>query len=411
MKIAIFHFGFMYSGGGERHPINEALQLEKRGHHVECFAPAIRPDLSHPGLIDQIHPRGFLPKVRVPIPLRDFMSLGLSSALIPLFTKQFEDFDVILSHGQPATWMAYVVAKSLAKNYVTYLHQPARFLYPRPIDLRTGWLTKKDFALLQKIVQLVKPLVSTFDRISVTRARKVLVNSQWIEVRVREIYGLEPLVCYPGVDVHRFSPVRNKSNVRIRDFEIKKPFILTTNRHYPQKGMEYLIQMMSLLLRRCKVTLVLTGDFTSYTSKLIKLAESHGVRKNVVFTNLIREEELVRLYQNADVYAYPSPEEDFGLGPIEAMACGTPPVVWDYAGPCESVHDGKTGLKAHPYSLDDFVDKLVLLLRDQELNRKMGKAGREFIVHTFSWERHVDILESVLTRASKSKIRDELINP
>jgi glycosyltransferase involved in cell wall biosynthesis len=396
MNVAIFHFGFMYSGGGERHPIYETLYLEKKGHHVECFAPAIRPDRCHPGLIDKIPIKGFLPKVRVSIPLRDFASLVLSSLVSPLFADRFRDFDVILAHGQPAVWIAYTTARFLEKNYVCYLHQPARFLYPRPIDLRTGWTIKRDFALLNDIVLSMRPLVASLDHVSVVTARRVLVNSRWIGAWVKDIYGISPLVCPPGVDIHEFAPVPKKSDVSLPDLKIERPFVLSTNRHYPQKGMEYLIQLIPKVLSKFDVTFVLTGDYTRYTQRLMQLAADLGVRDHIIFTNHLREEDLVRLYQNADAYVYTSPHEDFGLGPIEAMACGTPPVVWDYAGPAETVSDGITGLKAHPYSVDDLAEKVTRLLADERLNTGIGTQGREFVVENFSWERHVDILDSVL---------------
>lgn len=399
MNIAIFHFGFMYSGGGERHPIYEALYLEKKGHHVECFAPAIRPDMCHPGLIEKIAIKGFMPKVRVNIPLRDFASLALSPVLGPIFADRFKHFDVILCHGQPSAWIAYMIAHILKKKYVCYLHQPARFLYPRPIDIQTGWTTKRDFALLNEIVRLTRPIVSRFDHVSVVTAKRVLVNSRWIRAWVQELYGVSPLVCSPGVDVHRFRPIRTKSDVTLGHLRIKRPFVLSTNRHYPQKGMEYLILLMPKVLSKFDTTFVLTGDYTNYTQRLMQLATDLGVRDRIIFTNHLREEDLVRLYQNADVYVYTPPHEDFGLGPIEAMACGTPPVVWDYAGPAETVTDEITGLKARPYSVKDMANQVLRLLRDEGLRKRIGRQGREFVVENFPWEKHVQILESVLKNA------------
>lgn len=400
MNIAIFHFGFMYSGGGERHPIYESIYLEKLGHHVECFAPAIRPGLCHPGLLEKISVEGFLPKVRMPLPLRDFASLVFSSLLSPVFADRFRDFDVILCHGQPAVWIAYSVSRTLNKKYVCYLHQPARFLYPRPIDLQTGWATKKDFALLNEIVRLARPLVASLDHVSVVTAERVLVNSRWIGKWVREIYGAHPMTCSPGVDIHSFLPVRKRSDVTLRHLKIKRPFVLSTNRHYPQKGMEYLIQLMPKVLSKCDVTFVLTGDYTTYTHRLMRLATETGVRDRIVFTNHLKEEELIQLYQNADAYVYTSPQEDFGLGPIEAMACGTPPVVWDYAGPAETVENDLTGLRAHPYSVDDLAEKILRLLTNESLSRAMGENGRDYVVRNFSWESHVQMLDSVLQQAA-----------
>jgi len=403
MKLALFHFGYMYSGGGERTSIAEAMYLSKRGVDVSTFSPAVRPDICHPDLMSQVRVRGFLPKVKAPIPLRDFMSLSMSSLLTPLFARLFADYDLILSHGQPATWIAYLVSRSLEKRYVCYLHQPARFLYPRQIDLQTGWRTKRDFALLNDIVRISKPVVSAFDHVSVTSAKRVLVNSKWISDWVRKIYNVNSTVCHPGVDVEKFVPVENRSDVRIDALLVKRPYILSTNRHYPQKGVEYLLGMMPQILVDCDVRLVLTGGFTRYTRIMAAVARKLGIERSVVFTDQVDEATLVKLYQNADVYAYMSPCEDFGLGPVEAMSCGTPPVVWDYAGPRETVDDGVTGFRAKAYDIEDFAERVLRLLGDEQLNRKMGKRGARHARATYSWDRHLAILIEVLEQVSETR--------
>lgn len=347
--------GFMYSGGGERTAICEHLLLEKKGHHVECFAPTVRTDLCHPDLIKQVKPTGFLPKVNVPLPLRDFLSLAFGSFFASFYAGKFAEFDVILCHGQPSAWIGYSVAKALRKPYVCYLHQPTRFLYPRAIDLEVGWGTKMDFALLNMLVKAAKPAVEAWDRTSVVSADALLVNSKWISNSVEKIYCRKPVICPPGVDTETYRPSdRLEKELTVNNKTVRKPFVLSTNRHYPQKGLTDLIRMMPKILKKCDANLVITSDFTRHTSELRKLVENLQLQNNVVFTGQVSETDLVKLYQNADVYAYSSPCEDFGLGPIEAMACGTPAVVWDYAGPTETVIDGVTGFRAKPYSVEAF---------------------------------------------------------
>jgi len=388
--------GFMYSGGGERTAIYECIFLKKRGHEVSCFAPAVRPDACYPELIKQIDLKGFIPRVRMKLPLRDFLSLSASSILAPIVSPKFNGFDAILCHGQPATWIGYQIARRIGKRYFCYLHQPARFLYPRKIDLKVGWKTKKDFALLNDLVKLGRHFATAFDHVSVVSADSVLVNSEWIGSQVRRIYGIPATVCPPGVDVKKFVPAEKKSDVMIWGLKIKAPFILSTNRHYPQKGMEYAIEMMPTILRECDVSLVLTGDFTNYTPRLMQLAKNLRVSHRVIFTNRVSEKSLIELYQNASVYVFTSPCEDFGLGPVEAMACGRPAVVWDYAGPTETVVDGATGYRAKPYQIDDFAEKVIRLLNDANLNRRMAENAVRHVKERYSWNNHIDILESVI---------------
>lgn len=71
IKIAIFHMGFFFSGGGERTVINEAINLEKRGHQVTVYAPLVRPAKCFPDLINKINVSGYLPKLPIAIPMRE----------------------------------------------------------------------------------------------------------------------------------------------------------------------------------------------------------------------------------------------------------------------------------------------------------------------------------------------------
>ena len=121
-----------------------------------------------------------------------------------------------------------------------------------------------------------------------------------------------------------------------------------------------------------------------------------NLNNNVIFTDNLNESELLDVYKKAYLYSYTSPEEDFGLGPIEAGACGVPSVVRNHAGPKETVVNGETGFRVRPYDLDEFTEKQLLLLGDISLRCKLGKQASKFVKENFSWEKHVDIIESVL---------------
>jgi glycosyltransferase involved in cell wall biosynthesis len=120
------------------------------------------------------------------------------------------------------------------------------------------------------------------------------------------------------------------------------------------------------------------------------LTKKGGIDGRIRFVGGASTEELTRLYGGAAIYSYPSPEEDFGLGPVEAGACGCPSVVWDHAGPREVVVDGVTGYRAKPYELEDYVEKHARLIDDPRLRDSMGEAARRRVLDKFTWERHVD---------------------
>ena len=132
-----------------------------------------------------------------------------------------------------------------------------------------------------------------------------------------------------------------------------------------------------------------------YVENLKYLTKRMGLLRNVKFLGYKSLKELIKLYNAADVYVYQAPREDFGLGPVEAMACGTPVVAWnDNAGPSETVIDGKTGFKALPYNIYDFAEKVKRLISigKECLRDKLVS----FVCKNFSAENHLKMLIHVL---------------
>jgi glycosyltransferase involved in cell wall biosynthesis len=182
--------------------------------------------------------------------------------------------------------------------------------------------------------------------------------------------------------------------------DIHKPYVLITNRHEPQKKFEYVIEAMAQVVEKVpEASLVIPGSFTAHTPNLIALAERLGIADNVLFLGQISESDLQRLYQEATVYCYPAPEEDFGMGVIEAMAWGVPVVAWNYAGTTVTVSDSESGYLAEPYKVESYAEGILRLLSNPRLRAQMGKAARERVEKFFSWERHVSILEGAVRQA------------
>lgn len=406
LKVAIFHCGFIYSGGGERIVLEEAKGLKKRGYQVSVFAPSIHKKACYPDLLNELKVKTLLPNITNKLPFRDALRMTSSSVLAPLLAVNFRDVDIFLGANQPGAWIAYCMAKVLKKPYLVYLNQPNRLVYPREIDKQTGWETRRDYYLLAMIIKRINPFISWADKVSFTSGSAMLVNGDYIGKAIKEIYK-KPIVICPGG-----SYCQTKANLKlnpksaykglfkINGKKITKPFILITNRHEPQKKFEYVIEAMEKVVKKNpKVLLVIPGPFTTHTPKLMNLAKKLKIEKKVVFTGQISENELQKLYSEAALYCYPSPDEDFGLGPLEAGVWGVPTVAWNYGGPTITVIHGKTGYLAKPYEIKDYAKGINEILSDPKKRVHMGKAAWEHVKDNFSWERHVDILEKEIKKA------------
>jgi glycosyltransferase involved in cell wall biosynthesis len=381
--------------------LEEAKGLKKRGYEVEVYAPTLDKKRCYPELVKEVGVKTFFPLYIDRLPGRFALRMVAGSLLAPFFSYKFRDFDVFIGANQPGAWIAYSISKVLHKPYIVYLNQPNRLLYPRPVDRKFGWFsTVKDYEFLYKLIQVIRPVISVLDKISVRHASELLVNGSYIGGVIENVYAKEVVnapagsYLYPQKLLYLNPHTAYQGEVKVGNFVIKKPYVLITNRHDPQKRFDYVIRAMKKVLGKYPtVSLVIPGPFTRHTKKLINLAKKLDVGDKVLFLGEVSEIDLQKLYRYAAVYCYPSPEEDFGLGPLEAGGWGVPTVAWNHGGPTVTVEDGVTGFLAEPYKVSNYAKLMLKLLNDQKLRAKMGKAAWERTKEVFSWDKHTDIIE------------------
>jgi glycosyltransferase involved in cell wall biosynthesis len=404
-KIAIFHCSFAYSGGGERIVIEEVLGLRKRGYEVGLYAPAINEKECFPFLLPKASPKSILPRLPRWFPLRDAIDMAASSALIGLLAPGYAKYDVFVGANQPGVWFAYVLSKVLKKPYVIYLNQPNRMIYPRSVDLQTGWRTNANFVVLEKAIALFKPIIAWMDKISTRNANTLLANGRYIGDVIGQIYGKDYIECPAGADPFDIDPkvteeTYYEGKVKANGHTLTKPYVLLTNRHYPQKKFEYAIKAIKTVVSNYKdIKLVISGSSTNYTTRLKRLVKKLGLERNVFFVGEVSDEELSNLYSQAAVYVYTSPQEDYGMGVVEAQYAGVPVVAWNHAGPTVTVRSGVTGFLAKPYEVSDYAGSILNLLKDKSKRIQMGKNAREHVIKNFSWSHHIDVLERAIIEA------------
>jgi uncharacterized protein (TIRG00374 family) len=408
-RIAVFHCGFTYSGGGERIVIEEVLGLRRRGFKVECYAPTVDASRCYPDLIGDVRVRTFLPQLPRWFPYREALQMAAASLLMPVYAWRFRGVDAIVGCNQPSAWIAWWAARLIDVPYVLYLNQPNRLVYPRSIDRETGWVANADYRLLAAIVMRATRFVAWADRRSVQEADQVLVNGDYIGDIIRGIYRRDAIDCpagchvaasgFPLPEAERFS-----GGLTINGYPIRRPYVLLTNRHYPQKRFDLAIRAMQEVRKRHpKVQLVIPGPATAHTAVLQALTTKLKLDDAVLFLGAITEDELNRLYGSAAVYVYPAPEEDFGMGVIESMAKGVPVVAWNQAGPTVTVAPG-TGHLAEPLEVEDYAAGITSLLDDHAANQATGERAFEW-ARRFDWERHIDTLERSIMEVARSHER------
>lgn len=109
------------------------------------------------------------------------------------------------------------------------------------------------------------------------------------------------------------------------------------------------------------------------------------------FGNVTDRQHLAGVIGATDIFLFPTRQEGFGLAPVEAMACGIPPIIARIPGVTDLANiEGKTGLYITPENAAQLKEAMILLIRDRELRERMGKAARQRVEEDFSWRGHLE---------------------
>ncbi|MDQ3098623.1 MAG: glycosyltransferase family 4 protein [bacterium] len=403
-KIVIFHTEFFFSGGAE-HTLLETIDfLQKEGFEVECYAPYINKESCFPDIINKYPVYPLLPLwfFRLNLPREIYIVIAASLAPFLVFTIKNSDF--FYGANQAGPYFAYIASLIHKKPYLVYMPYPQGFLFPRKIDKEFG--LKEDMSIIARIImRLGKKIFRWIDKKIIANAQSVITEGTYSQKLFKDIYKREIINCPPGAEPISDSEMANTNRfsgeLRLKNNIISKPYILVTNRHMPKKKFKYAINMMAKL--RTKYTtntkMVITGAATSYTLELQKLTEELGLLDLIKFVGYTSEAETLLLYKNALVYIYPAPEEDFGKGIIQSMACGVPVVAWNNAGPSGIINNGHTGFLISPFDEVELAEKTYLLLQNKTLNQKMGIQARNDVTENFSSQRHNKIIREKIVLA------------
>ena len=183
---------------------------------------------------------------------------------------------------------------------------------------------------------------------------------------------------HPLGDAARTTAVRTK-------YGLPERFILNVGALEPGKNQATLVRAFHRLKRQdSEQGLVIAGPPAWRYERLFRLVDDLGLAGQVRFLGYVPAEDLVALYNLADLFVFPSLYEGFGLPPLEAMACGLP-VVASTAPALREVLDD-AALLVHPQDVVALAEAMAAALRDEPLRSRLRQAGLRRAAQ-FSWER------------------------
>ena len=210
----------------------------------------------------------------------------------------------------------------------------------------------------------------------------------------------------PGVNTTEFSPTNLTAGSALRSTIgwANRPVIVCVSRLMTRKGQDQIIQALPQVLKVVPLaSLIIVGD-GPYRKHLEKLTADLGLRDNVHFTGKVDQAQLANWYAAGDVFAMPCRTrvggwdvEGLCIVFLEASATGLPVIVGNSGGAVDAVLDGETGFLVNGNNLSEISDRLIELLANQDLAKRMGSAGRNWVAREWTWEHSFKRLESLLS--------------
>lgn len=322
MKIALVHELLTMRGGAERvlrvladmfpdAPIYTLLYNEKK---LGDWFPKERMRVSHLQTTNYQLPTSLL---NHHLYLRKFPSA--------VEAWDFSDFDLVISSSSA---FAHGIITNGKPKHLSYVHSPARYLWDRTHDVLER-ASKGPLGLLKRrhLEKTFHPL-RTWDAEVAPRADILLTPSKEVQRRIELYWRRESEVLHPPIDDFWLTELAS-SGQRVVGSE-KKYLIVSTL--VPYKRIDLVIEACNLLKR----SLTIVGEGPG------RKALQRKAGPTVKFLGYKDQAELRHLYSEATATLFPG-EEDFGLVPLESMACGTPVIGFRKGGALETIIEGKTG--------------------------------------------------------------------
>lgn len=243
--------------------------------------------------------------------------------LMPLAFEHFDfsNYDLVISITSES---AKGIITKPGTKHICYCLTPTRYLYSHG----QTYLSNPLFHLVAKYLRY-------WDQIAAHRPDYYLAISKTVQNRIQKYYSLPSEIVYPPVDTDFFTPATRPSS----------DYFLVVSRLVEYKNINQLISV-----------------FNSLTDKLIIVGcgslKLQKYNPNTKLVGQVSDEQLRDYYQNCKALVFMH-EEDFGLVPLEAQACGKPVIALNIGGATETVIPGKTGvlldsIENLPYTITSF---------------------------------------------------------
>lgn len=367
---ALFH---PFKGGVEKHLLELSRALARKGVKVSVLTARLEGTKQYEELSGVKVHRIACTEIRLPnfYPPPVILAPDAYSKIEELDGRERFDLIHLQDRWFPDFSMALAYAKNAGKPVVVTLHNarpvgiaPHYTLFGGAFDSVFGKPVLENADL---IISVSKWAVGDIAKYGLPRGKMVCVHN-----------GVSPKEYRPSA--HRAARFRKKHALE------GKKILLFVGRVIRQKGIEYLIDAMPLVLKRVpQARLVVVGRGNRLEKMRSRVAKL-GLQGKVHFEGFLDEEELKDALCACNVFVLPSLWEVLPVSILEAMACGKPIVASDVGGNGELVRRGHNGFLVPKKNSRRLAEKIVRVLSDEQLAGRMGRNSRERVVSEFNWE-------------------------
>jgi len=360
LRVAIVR-STLHKGSGQTVHIRELTKrLRNKGLELKVFTRETLGDISPTESIEVGFTGSDIPFIR------HFGFMAKCGTLI-------KDFDLVHTQYHPSIFVGNFV-RSLRKT-------PHIFTFH-------GYAPIRSWTNPAQRLKMIDHTIGTFVALH-AGVNKVIAISQYIKRLLTGFYHFDEAkisLVYNGVDLERFHPRTERSTIWERYGVADNPTILYVGRMDPYKGVQYLLKAVPLVLEAFPNAKFVIAGGTRFDQVKIHQSVLSRIRKALVFTGYVPDEEIPRLYSACDVFCYPSMWEGFGLTPAEAQASARPVVAFNHCAIPEVVADGETGILVRPADHEGLAAGIIQILKDPEMRQRMGIQGRKRVEALFNWD-------------------------
>ncbi len=288
--------------------------------------------------------------------------MKLYTKLLHLMPRAFESFDlssfdIVLSSSSSCAKGVLTNADTL---HFSYVHTPMRYAW----DLYHEYMGSTGLITRMAMKRLL-PKIRQWDALTGLRVDHFMANSTITGKRIKKIYRRDAQVVFPPVNTDFFTPGTDK----VEDF------YLILSRFVPYKRIDIAIKACNSLKRN----LIIIGN-GSQKKELKSIAG-----KTITFTGRLNDEETRNYYRRCRAFLFPG-YEDFGITPLEAMACGRPVIAYGKGGALDTVMPGETGI-LFPDQTVKSLTKAIEIFEDSTFDtRKIRRHAEKFSSERFRSE-------------------------